>query len=141
MAPAVDGGVVDVSLPAHDVAYLEERGIPHTVVNESGMTCVVFPGWLLPAGFDHETADLLIRLSAGYPDVHPDMWWFDPPVRLAGGKDLPATQVIEHHLGRSWQRWSRHFTNGQWQSGVDCLESFLALIRRHLERSIPERHQ
>lgn len=126
-------------LPENDTAYLNERGITHEVVNESGMTCVVLPRWPLPAGFDHEAADLLIRLSAGYPDVHPDMWWFDPPVRLADGKDLPATQVIEQHLGRPWQRWSRHFKNGQWQSGVDGLESFLALIRHDLERSVPDK--
>ena len=128
----------DVSLPEADTAYMNERAIAHDVVNESGMTCVLFPGWPLPPGFDNDVADLLIRLSAGYPDVNPDMWWFDPPVRLADGTELPATQVIEPHLGRSWQRWSRHFNNGQWQSGVDGLESFLALIRRDLERSVPE---
>lgn len=127
-----------MSLPEIDTTYLNERGIAHEVVSESGMTCVVFPEWPLPAGLDHEAADLLIRLSAGYPDVHPDMWWFDPPVRLADGTNLPATEVIEPHLGRTWQRWSRHFNNGQWQSGVDGLESFLALIRRDLERSVPE---
>ena len=101
------------------------------------MTCVVLPNWPLPRGFDFEVADLLIRLSAGYPDVHPDMWWFDPPVHLADGTNLPATEVMEPHLGRTWQRWSRHFNNGQWQSGTDGLESFLALVRHDLERSVP----
>lgn len=127
-----------MSLPEADTVYLQERGMPHEVVVEAGMTCVVLTGWRLPGGFDHEVADLLVRLSAGYPDVHPDMWWFDPPVHLADGSQLPATQVIESHLGRTWQRWSRHFNNGQWQSGVDGLESFLALIRRDLERSVTE---
>jgi hypothetical protein len=130
-----------VKLPEADTQYLNQRGVTHEVMNESGMTCVVFPRWLLPDGFDHDVADLLIRLSPGYPDVHPDMWWFDPPVRRADGQSLPATDVIEQHLGRSWQRWSRHFTNGQWQSAVDGLESFLALIRRDLERSVPQKAQ
>jgi hypothetical protein len=65
------------------------------------------------------------------------MWWFDPPVRRADGQQIPATDAIEHHLGRSWQRWSRHLATGQWRSGVDGLESFLALVRRELERSVP----
>jgi hypothetical protein len=65
------------------------------------------------------------------------MWWFDPPVRLADGTALPATEVMQPMLNRNWQRWSRHFANGQWQSGVDGLESYLALIRRDLERSVP----
>ena len=53
------------------------------------MICVVMPQWSLPSGFDYEESDLLIRLSPGYPDVAPDMWWFSPPVRLADGKELP----------------------------------------------------
>ena len=122
-------------LPVDDVAFLTERGIAYQVTAESGMTNVVLPGWSLPPGFDRLCADLLVRLSAGYPDVPPDMWWFDPAVRLANGVALPATEVVEQHVGRTWQRWSRHFNGGQWQSGIDGLESCLALIRQDLERS------
>jgi len=64
------------------------------------------------------------------------MWWFDPPVRRRDGQPIRATEVIERYLGRSWQRWSRHLTKGQWRSGVDGLESFLALVRIELERSV-----
>ena len=127
-----------MSLPEIDVAYLGERGIAHEIVVESGMTCIVMRQWPLPRGFDRNESDLLVRLRPGYPDVPPDMWWFSPPVRLANGQDLPATNAVEAHLGRHWQRWSRHFSGGQWQSGVDGLESFLALIRQNLERSVPE---
>jgi hypothetical protein len=126
-----------MTLPKADADYLTGRGIVHEIVTEGGMTCVVLRAWRLPAGFDRESSHLLIRLNPGYPDVHPDMWWFDPPVRLANGQSVPATEVTETHLGRTWQRWSRHFTNGQWKSGVDGLESYLALIRRDLERSLP----
>ena len=127
-----------MNLPQSDIAYLNERGIAHEIVAESGMTCVVIPQWPLPSGLDCDAADLLVRLSPGYPDVPPDMWWFSPPVHLANSEALPATNVVERHLGRRWQRWSRHFRNGQWQSGVDGLESFLALIRQDLEHSVPE---
>lgn len=125
-----------MSLPDADVAHLQGRGISHTVTTESNMTCVVISGWPLPPGFNVESADLLIRLSPGYPDVHPDMWWFAPAVYLANGTKLNATEVSEPHLGRTWQRWSRHLQKGQWQSGVDGLESYMALIRRDLEGSV-----
>ena len=125
-------------LPQSDIAYLTERGVAHKIATESGMTCVVMPQWPLPSGLDRDAVDLLVRLSAGYPDIPPDMWWFSPPVHLANGEALPATNVVETYLGRRWQRWSRHFRNGQWQSGVDGLESFLALIRQDLEHSVPE---
>lgn len=127
-----------MSLPELDMTYLNNRGIPYQVAVESGMTCVVIPQWSLPEGLNHSASDLLLRLSAGYPDVPPDMWWFDPPVRLADGQDLPATNAVEGHLGRKWQRWSRHFNGSQWKSGVDSLESYLALIWRELERGVPE---
>jgi hypothetical protein len=124
-------------LPSEDAKYLFDRSINHSITAEAGMTCIVFPHFDLPNGFDHAQSDLLLRLSAGYPDVPPDMWWFDPALQRADNQQIPATQVIESHLGRSWQRWSRHFVNGQWQSGIDGLESFLALVRRELERSVP----
>src|ERR1700722_4692210 len=124
-------------LPAPDTNYLRERAPNHVVSTEANMICILIPNYSLPQGFDRTHADLLLRLGAGYPDVPPDMWWFDPPVRRADGQAIPATEVIEHHLGRSWQRWSRHFAAGQWKSGIDGLESFLALVRRELERSAP----
>lgn len=127
-----------VNLPEHDRVYLEERGIAHQIIVESGMTCVLISQWALPDGFDRRRSDLLLRLHPGYPDVQPDMWWFDPPVHLADGRELPATSVIEGYLGRNWQRWSRHFNGPQWKSGIDGLESYLALIWQNLARSVPE---
>lgn len=126
-----------MSLPETDTAYLADRAIDHEVIVDGGMTCVILRAWPLPAGFNRESADLLLRLSPGYPDVNPDMWWFEPAVALADGRALPATEVTEQHFGRSWQRWSRHLNGGQWRSGVDGLESYLALIRQDLERSAP----
>jgi hypothetical protein len=125
-----------MSLPPDDRAYLEARGQPYQVVSEANMICVVFSGFPLPVGYDRPQSDLLLRLSSGYPDVPPDMWWFAPAVKLADGRSIPATDSIEQHLGRTWQRWSRHFNGGQWRSGIDSLESFLALIRKELQRYV-----
>lgn len=125
-----------MSIPDHDTEYLRERGLAFDVAHESAMTCVVVRGWPVPTGYNLAEADLLLRLSPGYPDVQPDMWWFDPPLALASGAALQATEVTEVVLGRSWQRWSRHFNSGQWQAGIDGLESYLALIRHNLEQSV-----
>lgn len=127
-----------MSLPQSDLAYFSERGTEYSITSEANMTCVILLGYVLPTGYSPSRSDLLLRLSPGYPDVPPDMWWFDPPVRLADGRTVQATDSIEHYLGRSWQRWSRHFGAGQWKSGIDCLESFLALIRKELERCLLE---
>jgi hypothetical protein len=124
-------------LPPNDIEYLKDRGIIYSVSHEVNMTCVVFPNFTVPPGFNQTQAALLLRLNTGYPDVPPDMWWFSPPVWRKDGQSIPGTDVIEQHLGRSWQRWSRHFAAGQWRSGVDGLESFLALLRKELERWVP----
>jgi len=123
-----------MSLPQAEITCLAERGIEYSVSAESNMTCIVFPDYKLPVGYDRVTSDLLLRLQPGFPDVPPDMWWFSPAVRLANGGVIQATEVVERHLGKDWQRWSRHFNAGQWRSGIDSLESFLALIRKELER-------
>ena len=123
-----------MSLPPLDAAYLADRALDHEVQVNNGVTCVIFRRWKLPAGYDRDSADLLLRLPAGYPDVPADMWWFDPAIHLADGRSIQATDVMEQHLGRTWQRWSRHFQRGQWQSGIDGLESFIALIRGELDR-------
>jgi hypothetical protein len=126
------------TLPQSDIACLAERHVEYSVSVEANMTCVVLPGYELPPGYDKSSSDLLLRLNPGFPDVPPDMWWFDPAIRLSGGRTPRATEVMERHLGRSWQRWSRHFNAGQWRSGTDSLESFLALIRRELERCVTD---
>lgn len=123
-----------MALPAADAQYLQNAGIAHSVVNDAGMICVIVPRFCLPPGYSRQDADLLLRLNPGYPDVPPDMWWFEPAVFLADGSSPPATDVREQHFGRTWQRWSRHLNQGQWRSGVDSVETFLALIRQDLKR-------
>jgi Prokaryotic E2 family E len=123
-------------LPPVDTRYLADRVLNYSVAPEGNMTCVVLRSFPLPSGLAGSQADLLLRLSAGYPDIPPDMWWFDPPVKRVDGRPIPATEVVEQYLGRRWQRWSRHLPAGQWKSGIDSLESFIALIKRELDRSV-----
>ena len=118
-------------LPSSDNEYLV-RFQGHTVSVDSGMICVLIPNFPLPCGLNHAAANLLLRLAPGYPDIPPDMWWFDPALCRADGQPITATQVTEVHLGRTWQRWSRHFIQGQWRPGLDSLESYIALVKREL---------
>ena len=124
-----------MALPQSEADYLVQRGLRYTATEEANMTCVVFPDYALPGGFNRPAADLLIRLNPGFPDVQPDMWWFYPAVKRPDGRPIPATEHSEVHLGRTWQRWSRHFPAGCWRPGTDTLESFLALIWRELVQS------
>lgn len=124
-------------LPAHDQEFLQAKLPKHQLANEGAMVCVVVPSYGLPKGFDREASDLLLCLAPGYPDVPPDMWWFDPPIRRTDGQQIPATEQMEGHLGRQWQRWSRHLQPGQWRSGIDSLQSYFALIHKELLKASP----
>lgn len=119
-------------LPPIDKIFLDERAPGHLVQPCSGMTAVVIPLVALPEGLTVTHADLLFRLSPGYPDVAPDMWWFSPAIQRIDGRMIPATEVTEVYLDRQWQRWSRHLQPGQWRSGIDSLESFFALVKTEL---------
>lgn len=125
-------------LPQNDLDCLAERAHDHSVTADGGMTCVMISDFPLGPGYDRASSDLLIRLAPGYPDVAPDMWWFHPPVQRLDGAQIPATEAMEHHLGREWQRWSRHLQPGQWRSGIDSLESYLAIVRRELRLAAPQ---
>ena len=122
-----------MSLPQQDLDYLSGLDIEnYKVVAEGDMTCVVLRGWKLPQGFNRTTVDVLLRLNPGYPDVHPDMWWFSPDVHRSDGVALQATDTTETYLGGQWQRWSRHLEPGQWRPGVDNLKSYVSIMRERL---------
>lgn len=123
-----------MNIPEPELESLKGDGLEYSIVPEGNVTCLVVQKFSLPDGYNRAESDLLLRLPAGFPDTPPDMWWFDPPIQRADGSKIPATEVTESHVGRTWQRWSRHFNAGQWRPGIDCLESFLALIRKELRR-------
>lgn len=125
-----------MALTSEDQSALERQGFPWVIHEDGGMTCVEISNFRLPDGYTQPSATLLLRLNPAFPDVPPDMWWFNPPALRRDGVAIKATEHTEQHLGRSWQRWSRHLQPTQWQSGVDSMESFLAIIRRELADSV-----
>lgn len=123
-------------LPPDDLEHLKSLDLEFDVSSEGGMTCVVINDFPLPAGYSEPKTELLLRLPPGFPDLPPDMWWMWPGVTYADGQVPQATEVREVHLGKEWQRWSRHFGEAQWRPGRDSLQSFLRLIRTDLENGV-----
>ena len=109
-----------------DEAFLNEHFAWEAIV-ESGMVCVTIKEYSCTAGLTPAVNELLVRLPPGFPDVGPDMFWFATPLTRADGGVIAATEVTEIHLGRSWQRWSRHIGN-HWRPAIDDLRSYFAYI-------------
>jgi hypothetical protein len=122
-------------IPERDAAFLRERGFDWEVLPDpGGAAYVIVRGFDVGVGgFTPAATNLMVRIPPQYPMTPLDMWYCDPPIRLsATGQFAQASEVMEAHLGRSWQRFSRHL-NGGWRAGVDNLRSFFALIQRELQ--------
>lgn len=118
------------ALSQRDRESLYRLGLEWSETVESGHVCLVIRGWRLPSGYEPDLVDMLVRLPAGYPDIAPDMFWCAPRVKLLATNSSPqATEMTERHLGREWQRFSRHLPPGSWVPGEDDLESYLGVIR------------
>lgn len=122
-------GALVAVLREQDQSFLDSLGYSFTVEVVDGFVNVVLADFPTP-GLDRSEVDLLLRLPIGFPDATPDMFWVSPAL-TAKGVAIPGTEVTENHVGRSWQRWSRHI-GGQWRPGVDNLETYLAYVRRAL---------
>jgi Prokaryotic E2 family E len=112
-----------------DRETLKRLGLPFKVSWQHGFTMVQIQDYPVGPGLVPDKVTILLRLPTGFPDVHPDMFWVDPPVRLASGGAIRGTEYMETHLDRQWQRWSRHVI-GNWRPGMDNLSTYLAYIRR-----------
>jgi hypothetical protein len=124
-----------MQLPDRDAAFLTERGFDwELVADPNGSVAVIIHELDVGGGgFAPERTDLMIRIPPQYPMTPLDMWYCDPPVRVAAtGQFATATEVMETHVGRTWQRFSRHLP-GTWRPAADGLRSFLVLIQRELQ--------
>lgn len=124
-----------MQLPEKDASFLVERGYKTELLPDpGGGAFLIIRGFSVTGGgFSPGETDLMVRIPAQYPMASLDMWYCDPPIRIAAsGQFAQASEVTEQHVGRNWQRFSRHL-NGDWQPGVDSLRSFFILIQKELQ--------
>jgi hypothetical protein len=118
-------------LREQDRDTLAATGLSYATSGDGGMTNLILKGFPVSPGLSTEKVDLLLRLPLGFPDAAPDMFWVYPSLKTEAGGQIPGTELLESHVGRTWQRWSRHIAQ-QWRPGIDNLETYLAYVRRCL---------
>jgi Prokaryotic E2 family E len=121
--PPADYGLGAALLEGAGVAL--DRATFHT--EPGGWVFVVISNYELPAGFEPNRVDLLVKLPPGFPDAAPDMFWVHPEVRTPN-RAVPKATSSEPLLGRNWQRFSWHLASGAWKPGVSELRDFLRCI-------------
>jgi Prokaryotic E2 family E len=123
-----------IKLPASDAAFLADRKFISALYPDpaGGAYLVIKDFDVSQGGFAPSVTDLMIRIPAQYPMAPLDMWYCSPPVRIAAsGQFATCTEVMETHLQRTWQRFSRHLAN--WKPGIDGIRSFFTFIQRELQ--------
>jgi hypothetical protein len=122
-------------LPEADRDYLDAKGFHYEQKTIAQINGLIIRNWKLPEGkYNKLFTDLLILIPKGYPDVHPDMWYFYPHILLLpNNRPAKATESQYNFDGIIWQRWSRHMAAGDWRSGVDGIHSFLQKVKIALE--------
>lgn len=122
-------------LPEFDREYLLEKEYVFEEKIDANRNGLIIRNWILPTGkYNLETSDLLILLPNGYPEVRPDMWYFNPAILLAPSNRLAKqTQANINFEGKVWQRWSRHYPANEWRSGIDGIHTYLKKVQTALE--------
>jgi hypothetical protein len=123
-------------LPEDDRDYLSNKGLVFEETLNGPTNGLIIRNYRLPANkFSVEVADLLIMIPSGYPDIHPDMWYFSPPVLLKPNNTFPPqTEAFINFGGTQWQRWSRHLSAADWRSSVDGIHTYLKKVDAALEK-------
>jgi hypothetical protein len=122
-----------MSLLEEDEEFLNTKGYRYEATAENSVLNLVIKDFVLPMTYSPNTVDLLIRIPPGYTQGNPDMFWTDPYVRKADGAEPQCASVKETYLGRTWQRWSRHWS-APWRPGTDGLQTFLAATINEFEK-------
>ena len=120
-----------MTLPKVDEDYLNAKGLRWAFLEEpagSDRLLVIRGVTLAPGKYDHEKADVLFRIPAGFPTALLDMYWVYPVLSLTTGGEPAASTVRAAHEGRVWQRFSRHLPDSRWRPGVDSLKTYLPVV-------------
>jgi len=125
-------------LPA-DHAYLDGLGLRWETVLEGERRWLLLHDYPLPAGYAPAKVRLALDVLKDYPASQIDMFYFAPFVHLAGGREIPSTQVRASIAGVEYQGWSRH-RNGSslWDPNTDSVRTHLALVETCLAKELGE---
>lgn len=116
-----------------DLSTLRERYGSVDFFDEGARALVVVRAMPLPAHWSRQSTDVLIQVPQGYPMAAMDMFWVPPGLGLISGRMPENGEVMESFLGKTWQRFSWHYSNNhQWNPSTDGLVSHLRFARMRL---------
>ena len=124
-------------LTGEDHVYAEKLAGKLERVIDGTNRWVLIHDFAVPSGYNVESVTAAIMLPPGYPSCGPDMVYFYPALSLSSGKKIHAAEATMTIQGKTYQRWSRHFTPKEpWRPEVDSLETYSLMIHSWLEKEL-----
>jgi hypothetical protein len=121
-------------LPEDDASQLEAAGHNWETIPDNWLLVHGFP---VPEGYNTRQASVALQIPANYPTAALDMAYFHPRLELSNGRPIPNVEASRPIDGKSWQRWSRHYTpQHPWVPGEYSITTHLSLVRSWLEREL-----
>lgn len=125
------------ALLAKDEAYLTGLGLFWETIYD-GRRWLLITGYALPAGYQQVSCSVAIEIPQNYPTAELDMFYCDPPLTRISGTQIPQT---EHHQiidGRTFQRWSRHRSAGDWSPQRDSVLSHMGMVEESIAKEVEQ---
>lgn len=97
-------------LPEEDRAFLDGYGCPWETVIDGSHWLLLHDFPTICDGYNHQTVTAAIRIETGYPKAALDMVYFHPAIARKDGQPIGATLATQAIDGKTFQRWSRHYT-------------------------------
>ena len=125
-------GKMSFELNSEDKKFLNVKFNNWGVLEANSERGVIIDNYLLPKGYNVEEVTLMVLIPPNYPPSALDMFYVTPNIQRLDGKEIQAL-CIENHLGREWQRWSRHYT---WNPLNHSLATHLLTIEVCLKKEL-----
>ena len=123
-------------LPEEDEACLAACNRGWEAITDGGVKWLIFPDFLIPEGYNHQSVTAALRIPPSYPDDQIDMVYFFPRLALKSGRAIAALSDFPLD-GKIYQQWLRHrTTNNPWRSGLDSVCTHLLQVKNWLEREL-----
>ena len=120
-----------------DEAHLDALGCKWETVVSEGRRWLLIHDYQLPVGFNRSSTLLALDIPPSYPGAEIDMFYFNPPLDLAGGGGIPSTHITATINGIVYQGWSRHRgPQSPWKPATDNVITHLGLVEGALHKEV-----
>ncbi len=118
-----------------EAAYLDTLSPEWETIKDGSHRWLLMHDFPIPEGYTVDKATAAVDIPLEYPIAQLDMVYFYPAIKRRDGKEIRQTQCPMTIDGKTFQRWSRHYTSAHpWDPNGDSIITHIMAIQNWLER-------